>query len=330
MLALLLALQTPQTVPAPAQAPAKAAPAPQPRKPPRFKVTPDTPQHFGSVGPTEKRSLSYVLTNQADVPMGFRISNNSPGTTMDDAALKTPLAPGESRTLTMHVDPTGFAGYQRRAVRLEPTLADEPYTFAFRVDMTIRPDLAVDAEKKTLGGVALHESPEAVFTFKRETGEPVELRLESDPSPYLDAEIEPQGPKAELRLTLRPGKLKKGQSSGLEILKVHTNAPLQPHFTLYLDWRLKLPVDLVPSRLVFDRKDDRFQSLELKSDKPFAVEAVDFDAQLLTLSGQTRGEGTTHRLTFYRRKDKAPDSTLRLRIKGVEETIEVPVLFRLP
>jgi hypothetical protein len=331
MLALILALL--QQTPAP-QAPAPTAPAPQaapkpvPPKP-RYKVTPDQIQHLGSIGPREVRTLSYTITNEAKVPLSFRISNNSPGTTMDDAALKTPFAPGETRSLTMRIDPEGFVGYQRRAIKLEPQ-ADEPYNFIFRADMTVRADLTVDAERKSMGAVAPYESPEAVFSFSRETGEPLEVKLETTPSPYLDAELEPKGAKAELRLTLRPNKLQHGQSAGLEILKVKTNAPLQPSFTLYLDWRLKRAVDVQPTRLVFGDPKERFESLELTSDKPFEIEGVDFDAKVLSLAGQTKGSAKAHRLTFYRRVDKASEGLLTIRIKGVAEPIALPVLLRLP
>lgn len=331
MLLLLLALlqQAPATPQAAPPAPKAEAPKPAP-KPPQYKVAPEQIQHLGEVGPLEVRTLTYTLTNIGEKPLSFRISNNSPGTTMDDAPLKTPLAPKESRTLQMRIDPAGFVGYQRRAIRLEPDTKEEAYNFVFRADMTVRADLTVDAERKTLGGVAPHETPEIVFAFKRETGAPLDVKLEGTVSPYLDAEIEPQGTKAELRLTLRPSKLKHGQSAGLEILKVKTNAPLQPTFTLYLDWNLKRAVEVVPSRLVFDHPKDRFQSIELKSDKPFAIESVHFDGSVLSLTGQTQGTAKEHRLTFYRRSDKAPEGKLTLRIQGVAEEIEVPVLFRLP
>jgi hypothetical protein len=331
LLLTLLLQQTPAAPQASPQSPATTAPAPKPApRPARFKVAPDQIQHFGEIGPREVRTVSYVLTNTAAVPMGFRISNNSPGTVMDDTPLKTPLAPGESRTLTMRVDPAGFVGYQRRAIRLEPTAADEPYNYVFRADMTVRPEVAVDAERKSMGSVASYESPEVVFTFKRETGDPLDVTLDCTPSPYLDVELEPHGSKTDLRVTLRPSKLQNGQSAGLEVLKVKTNGPLQPAFTLYLEWRIKRPVEVVPSRLVFDQVKDRFQSIELKGAAPFSIQDLEFDRSVLTLTGQTQGETTSHRLTFYRRVDKAPDGKLSIRIKGVSEAIELPVLFRLP
>ncbi len=331
LLLTLLLQQTPAAPQVPPQPPADATKAPKPApRPARFKVAPDQIQHFGEIGPREVRTVTYALTNTAPVPMGFRISNNSPGTVMDDAPLKTPLAPGESRILTMRVDPTGFVGYQRRAIRLEPTSAEEPYNFVFRADMTVRPEVAVDAERKSLGSVAPHESPEAVFAFKRETGDPLEVTLDSKPSPYLDVELEPQGSKTDLRVTLRPSKLQHGQSAGLEVLKVKTNAPMQPTFTLYVEWRLKRPVEVNPSRLVFDQVKERFQSIELTSAKPFTIQEVQFDQAVLKLTGQTQGETTTHRLTFYRRVDKAADGKLSIKIKGVEEAVELPVLLRLP
>lgn len=331
---LLALLQAPTASAAPqaqaqAPAPAPAAQAPAPRKTFRYRVEPDTILHWGEIGPREKRTATCTVVNQSDRPIAFKLGDLAVGTTVDASALATPLAPGDRRTLTLTVDPEGFVGYQRRAARLEPDDPAEP-RFVWRVDMTVRPDLTVDATRKELGAVAPHESVEAVFAFKRETGDPLELKLLTPLPPYLEAETAMQGPSGELRLTLRAPALKGGQASGLEILKVATNAPLQRQFLLYLSWKLKRPVELEPARLAFDSLKERHASLTLKSDKPFRIEALTFDRQAFELAGQTYGEAKEHRITLFRKGLPKPESPLTLRLSGHAEPLVVPILFKDP
>ena len=328
LLSLLLLLQDP-AAPA-AQAPAPAPPVAQaPAKRYRFRVEPDTIQHFGEVGPKEVRTTTCVVVNQSDKPLAFRLGDLAVGTTVDASALATPLAPGDRRTLTMTVDPSGFVGYQRRACRLEPDDPAEP-RFIWRVDMTVRPDLTVDATRKDLGAIAAHESVESVFAFRRETGEPLELKLLSTPPPYLETELKTEGPKGELRLTLRAPLLKGGQAAGLEILKVATNAPHQKEFILYLNWKLKRPVELEPARLAFDSLTERHASLTLKAEKPFRIESIDFDHRAYALAGRTHGEATEHRITLFRKGTPKAESPLTLKLSGLAEPLVVPVLFKDP
>ncbi len=328
LLLALLQAPAPQAPPAAAPAPVpQAAPAP-PRKF-RFRVEPDTIQHLGDMGPRESRTLTYVVVNQSDKPMAFKLGDLAIGTTAEVKELATPLAPGDRRTFTLTFSTEGFVGYQRRAARLENDDPAEP-RFVARVDMTVRPDLTVDATRKELGAVAAHESVESVFTFARETGDPLELKLLSPVPPYLDGELTTKDAKGELRLTLRPSRLKGGQASGLEIFKVATNAPLQKEFTLYLAWKLKLPVELEPARLAFDSLKERHASLTLKSDKPFRIESLEFDRKAYELAGQTHGDLKEHRITLFRKGIPQAESPLTLRLSGVAEPLVVPILFKDP
>lgn len=317
--------QAPPTV-APA-APAAAVPAP-PRKF-RFRVEPDTITHLGEVGPRDSRTVTYTVINQSDKPITFKLGDLAVGTTAEVKELSTPLAPGDRRTVSLTFSTEGFVGYQRRAARLEPDDPAEP-RFVARVDMTVRPDLTVDATRKELGAVAAHESVESVFTFKRETGDPLELKLLSKVPPYLDADLSTQAAGGELRLTLRPSRLQGGQASGLEIFKVATNAPLQKEFVLYLGWKLKLPVELEPARLAFDSLKERHASLTLRSDKPFRIESLEFDHKAYVLAGQTHGELKEHRITLFRKGIPRAESPLTLRLSGVPDPLIVPILFKDP
>lgn len=329
LLLLSLALvQAPLATPPQATQPAAAAAPAAPRKF-RFRVEPDTIQHLGDVGPREVRTLSYEVINQSDKPIAFKLGDLAVGTTVEAASLATPLAPGDRRKISMTINPEGWVGYQRRAARLEPDDAAEP-RFVLKTDMTVRPDLTVDATRKELGAVAAHESLETTFSFKRETGDPLELKLLSTPAPYLEAEASTQAGAGELRLTLRPTLLKGGQASGLEILKVATNAPLQKEFILYLSWRLKLPVELEPARLAFDSLKDRHASLTLRSDKPFRLESIAFDTRAYVLAGQTHGEAKEHRITLFRKGLPKAESPLTLRLSGLAEPLVIPILFKDP
>ncbi len=265
---------------APAQLPEKATPAPKvesapPAKPApkyRFMVTPDNIQHLGSVGPREVRTLTWELKNTSDKPISFRVLDTAPGVRVSLDPFAKPWQPGEARKFDVTSDASDFLAYQRRAVRLEPDDPSQP-RYILRWDMTIRPEMAVDAVNKTFGEVSPHESPLAVYTFTREGGGPAEIRLESKLPDYLESEVIPMGPKASLQLTLRPSKLKPGMQAGLELLKVSTNAPKQPSFDLTLTWKLKLSILAVPSRVVWDEPKIRSFDLEVKSRdaKPFRI-----------------------------------------------------------
>ena len=333
MLFFLPALQTP--APAPAQAPApKAAPA-KPDLPPgfrpefRFVVRPWGMTGLGSVGPTEKAERTWELENLSDKPIGFQVADLSPGVVMVGDPFKAPIPPHAKRAFTLQVDATGWEGYQRRGIRI---VSDDPKQPAYKVlfDMTVRPDLTVDGVTKKLSGVAPYESPQAVFQFKRETGEPLDLKLASQLPPYVDPEIALNGGSAELRLTLRAAKVPAGQLSGLEVLKVTTNAPKQPAFDLYLDWSIRLPVRPAPSRVVFDDPKVRASKLTLEGDKPFKILSADLQASGFTLDPLPTEAAKTQTLTLHREKADAKDGFLVLTLSGVQDPLKIPVIWADP
>jgi hypothetical protein len=264
----------------PAQLPAKATPSqksesatPTKSAPKfRFQVTPDTVQHLGSVGPKEARTLTWELKNTSDKPIAFRVLDTAPGVKVAEEPFLKPWEPGESRKIEVTSDPSDFLAYQRRAARLEPDDPSQP-RYNLRWDMTVRPEMAVDAVNKTFGEVAPHESPLLAYTFTREGGGLAEIHLDNKLPAYLESEITTKGPAATLWLTLRPSKLKPGVQAGLELLKVTTNAPKQPTFDLTLAWKLKLSIIATPSRMVWDEPKLRGLKLELKSrdGKPFRI-----------------------------------------------------------
>ena len=224
------------------------------------------------MGPREVREAAFGIKSLHDRPFHLRVLDLSLGLSLDETQLAAPLQPGEVRLVKVKVDPAGLVGPIKGAVRLGTDDPGQP-NYILRYDMLVRPEVTVDAERKSFGEVAPHESPEQSFRFRREGGDPLTLVLTSETSPYLDVERIPGEGGEDLRVTLRPRRLKAGVTAGLEVLKVATNAPKQPLFTLYLDWRIALPVIPEPSRLVFTEPKTTLLALELRArdGKPFRI-----------------------------------------------------------
>lgn len=298
--------------------------------PAQITLTTPFPVHLGSVGPKEVRDAVFGIKSLADHPFHLRVLDFSLGLSLDGAQLKAALQPGEVRMLHVRVDPDDMLGYVRGAVRLGTDDPTQPF-YILRYDMLVRPELVVDAEHKDLGEVAPYESPVADFHFTREGGEPIRLVLASSLPPYLEAEVIPRGSTADLRIVLRAARLRPGATAGLEVLKVTTNAPKQPQFTLYLDWRLALPVVPTPSRLVFD--DPKTTLLELvlkaKDGKPFRVQSAEIEGKGFELLDHP-GPAAGRQVLRVRRTGKVPSALLVLRFAGMDEPLKVPLAFLDP
>ncbi|WP_316414958.1 hypothetical protein [Mesoterricola silvestris] len=295
--------------------------------PARLDIRPAGRVQLGSTGPREVRTVAYTFTNISDRPIALRVGELSPGVTVRGPALDGPFAPGQSLGLTLTLDPADFVGPQARNVRL---LTDDPHQGEYRlpVAVDVRADLTVDAQRKSLGVVAPHESPQAVFTFTRETGQPTVLRLTGDVAPYLETEVVPGTPSSRLLVTLRPALIPPGTALGLETLRVETSAPLQPRFDLYLDWKLHHPIEALPSRVVFLDPAVPVQTLLLKArdGKAFALEGADVEG-----AGFERGPlpAAAPEMALEIRRT-APDvarALLVLRFKGQEPPLKVPLSY---
>ena len=321
----------PAPVPAAPQAKSQAKPDLPPDFKPAFRyvVRPWERVNFGSLGPREKAARAWELENRSDKPITFKVADLSPGVVVVGDPFKEPIPPHARRAFTLQVDATDWEGYQRRAIRL---VSDDPGQPAYKVlfDMTIRPDLAVDAVQQKLSGVAPYESPQAVFHFKRETGDPLELKLASKLPAYVDAEVVPQGAAADLRLTLRASQVPAGQLAGLEVVKVTTNAPRQPSFDLYLDWSIRLPVRPAPSRIVFDDPKVQALPLKLEGDQPFQVLSAQVEAEGFTVDPLPAGAAKAQTLTVRRTRPDAKDGLLVLTLSGVEDPLKIPLIWADP
>lgn len=310
-------------------------PAAKPGLPPDFKpsfrfvVRPWGWVHLGSLGPREKAEHTWELENLSDQPITFKVADLSPGVLVPGDPFKDPIPAHGKRAFTIQADASGWEGVQKRGIRL---VSDDPNQPSYKVlfDMTVRPDLAVDTVQQKLSGVAPYESPQAVFHFKRETGDPLEIKLASPLPAYVEPEIVPMGASADLRLTLRASKVPVGQLAGLETVKVTTNAPRQPAFDLYLDWSIALPVRPSPTRVVFDDPQVRTLHLALTGSKPFKVLSADLKAEGFTLDPVPAGEAETQTLTLHRTRDDARNGLLVLTLSGVEDPLKIPVIWADP
>ena len=308
------------------------APAPPAGEVPPAKITLTTPfpVHLGSVSPKQVQDAVFGIKSLADHPFHLRVVDLSLGLDLDGAQFKEALQPGEVRMVHVRVNPDGMLGYIRGAVRLGTDDPAQPF-YILRYDMMVRPELAVDADRRSLGEVAPWESPVAVFRFTREGTDPVRLEMASPLPPYLQAEVAPHGREADLRVTLRPTLLKPGMLAGLEVLRVTTNAPKQPAFTLYLDWRLALPVTPSPSRLVYDDPKTTLLAVALKArdGKPFRIESAEIAGkgyELLDRPGPAAVEQTLR----VRRTGTVPSALLVLRFAGQDEPLKVPLEYLDP
>lgn len=324
--ALLLALpQAP--VPAPAPVPASR---PDPVPPARIEMTTPFPVHLGRVGPKEVREAVYGIKSLHDRPFRLRVLDLSLGLSLDEAQLAEPLRPGEVRMVKVKVDPSGLLGFIKGAVRLGTDDPAQP-NYILRYDMEVRPEVTVDAERKSFGDVAPHESPECVFRFRREGGDPLKVTLASELPPHMEAEVVSGGDTADLRLTLRPGRLKPGTAAGLEVLKVATNGPRQPLFTLYLDWRVALPVIAAPSRLVFSDLKTTLLGLELtaRDGRPFRILTAEIQGKGFALLDRPGPEAARHVLRI-RRTGRQEEAMLILTCSNLDAPLKVPLRFLDP
>lgn len=315
---------------APMPAPAPQAKKPDPLPPARIELTTPFPVHLGSVGPREVREALYGLRSTHDRPFRFRVLDLSLGVSLDETQFAEPIQPGEVRMVRIKVDASGLEGPIKGAMRLGTDDPTQPY-YILRYDMMVRPEVAVDSERKSLGDVAPHEKPEVRFHFTREGGDPLKVTLDSELAPYLQAEVMHEGTAADLRVTLHPERLKPGTSAGLDVLKVSTNAPKQPAFTLYLDWRIATPVIPSPSRLVFSDLKTTMLGLELTSrdGKPFRISKAEIQGKGFELIDPPGPESARHTLRV-RRTGRQSEAMLVLTCSNQDSPLKVPLRFLDP
>ena len=293
--------------------------------PARLTVDPAGRIDLGQLGPREVRTQGYTLGNASAAPIRPRLLDLSPGVSLAGAALERPIPGHGAARLVLRVDPAGWVGPQARNVRLE---TDDPGQgrYYLPVRFTVRPDLAVDGQRRSFGDVACHESPVARFHFRRETGAPLSLRLVSPLPDYLEYELRPGPARAELEFTLRPGRVPPGMVMGLEPLRVESNAPLQPRFELYLEWRMHHSIEAAPPRLVLAGPAEARLLLRSRNGLPFRILAADLRGAGFQLVGAPGPAAPEQSLAVRRTGPGPARAMLVLRCSGEEHTLEVPVI----
>ena len=167
------------------------------------------------------------------------------------------------------------------------------------------------------------------FAFKRESGDPLKVRLTSPLPDYLEMDQETGIHTADLRFTFRPGKVAPGVQLGLETLVVESNAPQQPRFTLYVDWKLRRPVEAAPSRIVFlDANTKALQlSLKRRDGLAFSIQSAVIEGEGFSVGPLPKSSGLQQVLQILRSGENAAKAMLVLRFEGQEEPLNVPLTF---
>jgi hypothetical protein len=299
--------------------------------PPRLEVEPKGRVLLGSVGPREVKTLAYTFTNTSGAPIALRLADLSPGVKAWGPALEGAFQPGQSLGLTLTVDPAEFVGPQVRSIRL---VTDDPGQGEYRLPlaMDVRADLTVDAVRGTFGDIGPNQSPQVTFRFTRETGVPTVLRLVRELPPYLEAELLAEGAVTRLQLTFRQALAPAGATRGLETLEVASNAPLQPHFVLFVAWALRHPIEALPSRIVMLEPKVTRQELRLRArdGKPFRLARAQVDGDGFSLGALPVEAGPEQLLTVLRTAPNATRAVLTLWVVGLEEPLKVPIAFLPP
>ncbi len=312
--------------------PLPAAPAPQPAgqafAPPRLRIEPAGRVDLGALGPQEHAEQNYRLENLSAAAISVRLLDLSPGVTVAGPALERAIPAHGSAALVLHVDPAGWAGPQARNVRLG---TDDPGqgSYYLPVRMTVRPDLTLDRDRGSFSDVDVRERPELVFTLARETGEPLEARVTGALPDYLTCELRAEGPRATLVCRFRPDRVEPGMRLGLERIRLETNAPLQPRFDLYLEWRLHHPVEASPARLVFlqPRPDTLRLRLKARAGTPFRILGADLAGDGFEVEDLPAAAAPEQTLTLRRTARTAARAMLVLRLSGEPEPLRVPVAY---
>jgi hypothetical protein len=144
---------------------------------------------------------------------------------------------------------------------------------------------------------------------------------------YLEADVQAHGPRAQLRVTLRPHKVPPALLRGLETLKVETNVGDQNAFTLYLNWSLIPVLESTPARLVFEGQDTLELTLRRPDGKAFALEEARIEGKGFLLSQPLDPRPAERRQLQVKRLLRGEaQALLVLKVKGEEELQRIPLV----
>lgn len=316
----------------PSTSPAKpVAPAASPVEAPRLTIQPRGLVELGSLGPQGAALQSYEIKNVSKAPIRLQAGELPPGITVSGPALGEPIPADGTRALSLAVNAQERTGTHLVRVVFS---TDDPRqgTYFLPVHYLVRPDLTVDSERKVLLGVGPHESPQAVFTFKRETGQSFALKLAEALPPYLETDLQASGGTGTLQVVLRPGQVPDGMRGGLETLKVQTSAPRESAFTLYLNWGLTFPVEAQPTRLVFQDVKTTVLRTTLSSGagRAFQVLEARIEGEGFTVDAPSPNAKGQVQLTVHRTAAMKARAVLVVRLGDGLPTLRIPLRYLPP
>ena len=296
--------------------------------PPRLSIEPPGKLTLGALGPEECRLQRYTFTNHSGTPISLRVFDLAPGLRVGGPALERPIPPRGTAGLDLRVEGSGWTGFQVRNVRLG---TDDPRqgTYFLPMELWVRPDLTVDRPRRTFGDVAVPGSPQETFMFIRETGAPVVLKVTQPLPPYLEVEQGQGKGTASLTFTLRTDRVPPGVRLGFESIRVATNAPLQPQFDLYLGWQIHHAIEASPSRLVFQKPEDRTLPLALAGPRghPFRLLAARVEGAGFRVGPPAPGLVSRQDLTIVRTADRPARAMLVLTFEDEDLPLKVPLAY---
>ena len=116
---------------------------------------------------------------------------------------------------------------------------------------------------------------------------------------------------------------------GLERVRVETNAPLQPQFDLYLEWRVHHAVEAIPPRVVFagSGPDTLVLRLRSRNGAPFRILEAALEGDGFQLGPLAPEAAPEQSLTLRRTAQEPSRAMLALRCSGQEEPLKVPIAY---
>jgi hypothetical protein len=116
---------------------------------------------------------------------------------------------------------------------------------------------------------------------------------------------------------------------GLERIRVETNAPLQPSFDLYLEWRLHHAIEAIPARVVFadPEPDTLVLRLRARNGAPFRILGAELEGDGFRLGRPCRSPAPEQTLSIHRTATVPVRAMLVLRCSGADEPLLVPITY---
>jgi hypothetical protein len=116
---------------------------------------------------------------------------------------------------------------------------------------------------------------------------------------------------------------------GLDQVQVETNAPLEPRFDLYLEWRVHHPIEPIPQRLVFvEPEDTLILRLRSRAGAPFRILGAELQGDGFQVNRPSGPPAPEQTLQVRCTAAAATRAMLVLRCSGQDEPLRVPIAYQ--